>query len=474
MGRTASGPADPAGRDLGLRRRGRQAPGGADPGRGPLRPRARSRSSWRLAYLFRATRARRPGMPADRARPGRRRRRRVRARPRGVRGRALPRRPRLRRRRRQVELRGDATRSARRPRSSARSSGRPSALALGFAHRCSSALNAMRVGLLTRFMGVLGVIVGVAVALILPIDQQGIIRVFWLAALGVLFLGRWPTGMPKAWATGEAEPWPTQQQLREQRDAAAGRERRGRGDDEPGTPRASGRGTPATPPPMARARAVPIPPPPAASTARRRRRSASGAPERLSALLGRPAVSDTGQLTRRRRSLQGNNEVSTSNREGISWKLELFSLEPAPREPAGGERPMRELDSRGPGSAGPGRVRADDVRPEHVQREARQPAANRSSSVWRWPTVASRSSSPACGSSAPATRSARSPSRPTVPSGCRSGPSCSSSRRAIPAADAGHAVGLYLMRVGRSSRRTCSSPRCGRLARSPSSSSCWR
>ena len=100
-----------------------------------------------------------------------------------------------------------------------------SALALGFAIAIIS-LNAMRVGLLTRFMGVLGVIVGVAVAPILPIDQQGIIRVFWLAALGVLFLGRLAGGMPKAWATGEAEPWPTQQQLREQRAAAARGRRR--------------------------------------------------------------------------------------------------------------------------------------------------------------------------------------------------------------------------------------------------------
>ena len=93
-----------------------------------------------------------------------------------------------------------------------------SALALGFAIAMIS-LNAMRVGLLSRFMGVMGVIVGVAVAPILPIDQQGIIRVFWLAALGVLFLGRW-RNTPKAWVTGEAEPWPTQQQLREARDAA--------------------------------------------------------------------------------------------------------------------------------------------------------------------------------------------------------------------------------------------------------------
>jgi len=90
------------------------------------------------------------------------------------------------------------------------------ALALGFAF-VIIALNAMRVGLLTRFMGVLGIIVGVT--FVLPLDQQGIIRVFWLGALGFLILGRWPT-VPKAWVTGEAEPWPSQQQLREQRDAA--------------------------------------------------------------------------------------------------------------------------------------------------------------------------------------------------------------------------------------------------------------
>jgi hypothetical protein len=97
-----------------------------------------------------------------------------------------------------------------------------SGLALGFAFILIG-LNAMRVGLLTRFMGVLAIIVGVT--FVLPLDQQGIIRIFWLAALGLLFIGRWPSGTPKAWATGEAEPWPTQQQLREQREAArAGRE----------------------------------------------------------------------------------------------------------------------------------------------------------------------------------------------------------------------------------------------------------
>jgi hypothetical protein len=123
-----------------------------------------------------------------------------------------------------------------------------SALALGFGIAIIS-LNAMRVGLLTRFMGVLGVIVGVAVAPILPIDQQGIIRVFWLAALGMLFLGRLPSGTPKAWATGQPEPWPSQQQLREQR--AAARAEADAQEGEPETPRASRRGAPATPPPKA-------------------------------------------------------------------------------------------------------------------------------------------------------------------------------------------------------------------------------
>jgi hypothetical protein len=90
------------------------------------------------------------------------------------------------------------------------------ALILGFAF-VLICVNAMRAGLLTRFMGVLGIIVGVT--FVLPLDQQGIIRVFWLGALGVLLLGRWPRGMPPAWAAGEAVPWPTQQQIREERQA---------------------------------------------------------------------------------------------------------------------------------------------------------------------------------------------------------------------------------------------------------------
>jgi hypothetical protein len=80
-------------------------------------------------------------------------------------------------------------------------------------------LNAMRVGLLSRFFGILGILSGVL--LVLPIDQPGIIRSFFLIALGLMFLGRWMGGRPPAWQTGTAQPWPSQQELRERRAALA-------------------------------------------------------------------------------------------------------------------------------------------------------------------------------------------------------------------------------------------------------------
>jgi hypothetical protein len=67
-------------------------------------------------------------------------------------------------------------------------------------------LNAMRVGLLTRFMGVLGVVIGPGLLLLPPIP---FVMTFWLIALGLLFLGRWPRGLPPAWTTGDAVPWPS-------------------------------------------------------------------------------------------------------------------------------------------------------------------------------------------------------------------------------------------------------------------------
>jgi F0F1-type ATP synthase membrane subunit c/vacuolar-type H+-ATPase subunit K len=109
---------------------------------------------------------------------------------------------------------------------------------LGFAF-VLLALNGMRVGLLTRFMGVLGMIVGVL--FIIPLGSSlPVVQAFWLVALGVLFLGRWPAGQPPAWVTGEAQPWPTQQELRERRLE--------REDDAPQRPARSGRRERAEPP----------------------------------------------------------------------------------------------------------------------------------------------------------------------------------------------------------------------------------
>src|SRR4051794_19816736 len=69
-------------------------------------------------------------------------------------------------------------------------------------------LNAMRAGLLSRFMGVLGIILGAL--FVLPLIASPIIQLFWLLALGALYLNIWPgEGRGPAWDTGEAIPWPS-------------------------------------------------------------------------------------------------------------------------------------------------------------------------------------------------------------------------------------------------------------------------
>jgi hypothetical protein len=104
--------------------------------------------------------------------------------------------------------------------------GLPGALGLALA-LVMICLNAMRVGLLTRFMGVLGIITGALQ--ILPFGGPlPVVQCFWLLMLSLLFLGRGPIRPPPAWRTGEAEPWPSSAELREQRRRAAA-EARGEG-----------------------------------------------------------------------------------------------------------------------------------------------------------------------------------------------------------------------------------------------------
>ena len=114
------------------------------------------------------------------------------------------------------------------------------------------ALNAMRVGLLTRFMGVLGIITGTLQ--ILPFGGPlPIVQSFWLIMLSLLFSGRFPGGMPPAWRTGNAEPWPSGAAIREQRKRAAA-EARGETYEQPEAPDEEPESVSAGPSPSASAR----------------------------------------------------------------------------------------------------------------------------------------------------------------------------------------------------------------------------
>jgi hypothetical protein len=108
------------------------------------------------------------------------------------------------------------------------------ALSLGFALVLLN-VNAMRAGIESRFMGVMGVVVGALPVLssLVPVISASFVQLFWVTALGALFLGKWPGGRGPAWETGEATPWPSAADRRlEQAEAPAGAANR----DEPHPP----------------------------------------------------------------------------------------------------------------------------------------------------------------------------------------------------------------------------------------------
>jgi Domain of unknown function (DUF4386) len=85
------------------------------------------------------------------------------------------------------------------------------------------AMYAMRAGILSRFMGILGIIIGVLYAIPILGGPQFLL-VFWLGALIFLLLDRWPGGRGPAWESATAQPWPSGAEMRarmaEQREAA--------------------------------------------------------------------------------------------------------------------------------------------------------------------------------------------------------------------------------------------------------------
>ena len=93
------------------------------------------------------------------------------------------------------------------------------ALALGMG---AVMLNAMRAGLLPRWLSILGIFAGLFFLPFFGSTTFELITSFWLVAMGILFAGRWPNGDPPAWAAGEARPWPSQAELRAAKQAAQG------------------------------------------------------------------------------------------------------------------------------------------------------------------------------------------------------------------------------------------------------------
>jgi hypothetical protein len=84
-------------------------------------------------------------------------------------------------------------------------------------------VSAMRVGLLTRWMGIVGIFAGVLIFLPIGGATLEVVPAFWLVAMGLLCAERWPNGDPPAWTSGEARPWPTRAALREANQATAGK-----------------------------------------------------------------------------------------------------------------------------------------------------------------------------------------------------------------------------------------------------------
>jgi len=82
-------------------------------------------------------------------------------------------------------------------------------------------INAMRVGLVTRWMGVVGIISGILIFLPIGGATLEVVPSFWIVPMGILYIGKWPNGQPPAWESGEARPWPSRAQMREQ--AGAGK-----------------------------------------------------------------------------------------------------------------------------------------------------------------------------------------------------------------------------------------------------------
>ena len=73
-------------------------------------------------------------------------------------------------------------------------------------------INALRTGLLVRWLAFLGMFTGILIVLPIGGAELQIVPAFWMVMMGILYAGKWPNGEPPAWAAGAAIPWPSRAQ----------------------------------------------------------------------------------------------------------------------------------------------------------------------------------------------------------------------------------------------------------------------
>ena len=85
--------------------------------------------------------------------------------------------------------------------------------------------DASKIGLLPKPYAVLGMALPLLTLIATPIAPP--IALFWMLALGLLLLRRWPSGIPPAWEAGRAIPWPPRGRVPTVPEPEAGGERNG-------------------------------------------------------------------------------------------------------------------------------------------------------------------------------------------------------------------------------------------------------
>ncbi len=84
-------------------------------------------------------------------------------------------------------------------------------------------LRSMRVGLLTKMMGTVGIVAGVL--FLIPLTPLPVVQALWLIFFGAMLLQFGNRQMPEAWSVAEARPWPAREPV--QRGARPARQPRG-------------------------------------------------------------------------------------------------------------------------------------------------------------------------------------------------------------------------------------------------------